>query len=32
LCGQNLNDADPQHAHEPDPDPRWAALGELKFE
>jgi uncharacterized protein len=32
VCGQNLNDADPEHAHEPEPDPRWAALGELKFE
>jgi uncharacterized protein len=31
VCGQNLNDADREHAHEPERDPRWAALGELKF-
>ena len=30
-CGANLND-DPDHAHEPEPDPRWAKLSELKFE
>ena len=32
VCGENLNMADPNHAHEPEPDPRWAALRELKFE
>ncbi len=31
VCGENLNRS-PGHAHEPDPDPRWAALRELKLE
>jgi uncharacterized protein len=31
ICGENLND-DPSHAHEREPDPRWAKLRELKFE
>ena len=30
LCGANLN-GDPRHAHERDPDPRWAKLSELKL-
>jgi uncharacterized protein len=30
-CGANLNEQ-PEHRHEPAPDPRWAKLGELKFE
>jgi uncharacterized protein len=30
-CGANLND-DPGHAHEPEPDPRWAKLSEIKFD
>src|SRR3954447_22863415 len=30
-CGANLND-EPDHAHEPEPDPRWAKLSELKFD
>ena len=30
-CGANLND-DPDHAHEAEPDPRWAKLSEIKFE
>ncbi|MEA2360146.1 MAG: hypothetical protein QOI62_3406 [Solirubrobacteraceae bacterium] len=30
-CGANLN-ADPDHAHEAEPDPRWAKLRELRFE
>jgi uncharacterized protein len=30
-CGENLNDA-PDHAHERAPDPRWAALDQLKFD
>lgn len=30
-CGADLN-ADPGHAHEKAPDPRWAKLSELKFE
>jgi uncharacterized protein len=32
VCGQNLNEAGPEHAHAPEPDPRWAVLGELKFD
>jgi uncharacterized protein len=32
VCGENLNDAEPGHAHESEPDPRWAALRELKFD
>jgi uncharacterized protein len=31
-CGANLNEAGPDHAHEAAPDPRWAALRELKLE
>ena len=30
-CGANLND-DPDHAHEPEPDGRWAKLSEIRFE
>ena len=30
-CGANLNE-DPDHAHEPEPDQRWAKLSELKFD
>ncbi|HUA49629.1 MAG TPA: DUF177 domain-containing protein [Solirubrobacteraceae bacterium] len=32
VCGANLNEAGPDHGHEPAPDPRWAALSELRFE
>jgi uncharacterized protein len=32
ICGENLNEAGPEHAHEREPDPRWAALRELKLE
>jgi uncharacterized protein len=32
VCGENLNEADPDHAHESAPDPRWAKLSELKFD
>jgi uncharacterized protein len=32
VCGENLNTAGPDHAHEREPDPRWAALRELKLE
>jgi DUF177 domain-containing protein len=32
VCGENLNDADPDHAHEREPDPRWAALRELRLD
>ena len=31
VCGADLNE-DPEHAHEPEPDPRWAKLSELKLE
>ena len=32
VCGENLNTAGAEHAHEPEPDPRWAALRGLKLE
>lgn len=32
VCGENLNEAGPEHVHEPEPDPRWAALRELKLD
>jgi uncharacterized protein len=32
VCGENLNNAGPDHFHEPEPDPRWAALRELKLD
>ena len=32
VCGTNLNEAGPDHHHEAAPDPRWAALRELKFD
>ena len=32
ICGENLNHAGPDHAHEREPDPRWAALRELKLD
>jgi uncharacterized protein len=32
LCGADLNTAGPEHGHEPEPDPRWAKLSELKFD
>ncbi|HWD70623.1 MAG TPA: DUF177 domain-containing protein [Solirubrobacteraceae bacterium] len=32
VCGENLNTADAEHAHEPEPDQRWAKLSEIKFE
>ena len=31
VCGVNLNHA-PGHEHEREPDPRWAKLGEVRFE
>lgn len=31
-CGIDLNEAPPGHAHETPPDPRWAALDQLKFD
>jgi uncharacterized protein len=32
VCGENLNEAGSEHAHEAEPDPRWAALRELRLE
>jgi uncharacterized protein len=32
VCGEDLNLAGPDHAHEAEPDPRWAKLNELKLE
>jgi uncharacterized protein len=32
ICGENLNTADAEHAHEAAPDPRWAKLSELKLD
>jgi uncharacterized protein len=32
VCGADLNTAGPDHGHEREPDPRWAALRELKFD
>jgi uncharacterized protein len=32
VCGENLNTAGPDHTHEREPDPRWAALRELKLD
>jgi uncharacterized protein len=32
VCGENLNTAGPEHQHEPEPDPRWAKLSELRFD
>ena len=32
VCGENLNAAGPDHVHEAEPDPRWAALRELRLE
>jgi uncharacterized protein len=32
VCGADLNTAGPEHAHEREPDPRWAKLSELHFQ
>ena len=32
ICGTDLNTAGSEHAHEREPDPRWAKLGEIRFE
>jgi uncharacterized protein len=32
VCGEDLNTAGPEHVHEPEPDPRWAKLRELKLD
>ncbi|MGI8920155.1 MAG: YceD family protein [Solirubrobacteraceae bacterium] len=32
ICGEDLNQAGPEHHHEAGPDPRWAKLAELRLE
>jgi uncharacterized protein len=32
VCGADLNQAEPDHGHEREPDPRWAKLSELHFD
>jgi uncharacterized protein len=32
VCGIDLNVAAPDHAHQREPDPRWAKLSELRFD
>jgi uncharacterized protein len=32
ICGVELLTAGSEHGHEPEPDPRWAKLSELRFE
>jgi uncharacterized protein len=32
VCAADLNEAGPEHRHEPEPDPRWAKLRELRLE
>jgi len=32
VCGENLNEAGPEHAHERAPDARWAKLSALKLD
>jgi uncharacterized protein len=32
VCGENLNTAGPDHAHEAPRDPRWDKLSELRFD
>jgi uncharacterized protein len=32
VCGVDLNAAGPEHAHEAEPDPRWAKLSEIRFD
>ena len=32
VCGADLNQAGADHHHEPEPDPRWAKLSEIRFE
>ncbi|HST56995.1 MAG TPA: DUF177 domain-containing protein [Solirubrobacteraceae bacterium] len=32
ICAIDLNEAGPEHAHEPELDPRWAKLRELKLD
>jgi uncharacterized protein len=32
VCGADLNQAGPQHTHDAAPDPRWAALREIRLD
>lgn len=32
VCAADLNEAGPEHAHEREPDPRWAKLRELRLD
>jgi uncharacterized protein len=32
VCGVDLNTAESDHHHDPEPDPRWAKLSELRFD
>jgi uncharacterized protein len=32
VCGADLNAVGSEHHHEPEPDPRWAKLSEVKFD
>jgi uncharacterized protein len=32
VCGVDLNTAGSEHAHEREPDPRWAKLSEIRFD
>ncbi|MCW3064555.1 MAG: hypothetical protein JWN32_1727 [Solirubrobacterales bacterium] len=32
ICGEDLNEAGPDHTHAAEPDPRWAKLRELKLD
>jgi uncharacterized protein len=32
VCGADLNVAGSDHAHDPEPDPRWSKLSELRFD
>lgn len=32
VCGATLDQAGPEHVHEPAPDPRWAKLSEIRFD
>jgi len=32
VCGADLNQAGADHHHDPEPDPRWAVLSELRLE
>jgi uncharacterized protein len=32
ICGANLNEAGPDHHHERQPDPRWAALSQIRLQ